>query len=53
MFGNYLNGKKIGDWYYYNSSGVLILITKFEEGIEREYNGFEFEPEHEFSDYID
>ena len=52
-FGNYLFGKKIGDWYYYNSSGVLILITKFEEGIEREYNGFKFEPEHEFSDYVD
>lgn len=32
MTGNYIMGKRDGDWKYYNSKGVLLKTVKFKNG---------------------
>jgi uncharacterized protein len=42
--GNYMTGKKDGDWIKYNSDGTLFLIVTYQNGIEIRYDGVKVKP---------
>ena len=42
--GNYIAGKKDGDWIKYNSDGTLFLIVTYQNGIEIRYDGVKVKP---------
>ena len=42
--GNYLTGKKDGDWYKYNEDGTLFLTITYRNGIETRYDGVKVKP---------
>jgi len=45
--GNYVNGKKEGDWYKYNSDGTLFLVITYKQGVEIRYDGVKIKPPYE------
>jgi uncharacterized protein len=42
--GNYISGKKDGDWFKYNSDGTPFLIITYQNGIETKYDGVKIKP---------
>ena len=42
--GNYISGKKDGDWIQYNSDGTPFLIITYQNGIETKYDGVKIKP---------
>lgn len=42
--GNYIMGKKEGDWYKYNSDGTLFMIITYRNGTEIRYDGVRIKP---------
>ncbi|MFH0865384.1 MAG: toxin-antitoxin system YwqK family antitoxin [Bacteroidota bacterium] len=42
--GYYIMGKKEGDWFKYDYTGTLFLITTFKNGIEIKYDGVKIKP---------
>jgi uncharacterized protein len=42
--GNYISGKKDGDWVKYNSDGTPFLIITYRNGIETKYDGVKIRP---------
>ncbi len=48
--GNYIMGKKEGDWYKYNSDGTLFMIITYRSGTEIKYDGVKIKPPFESGD---
>jgi uncharacterized protein len=42
--GNYITGKKDGDWFKYNSDGTLFLTITYQNGSEVRYDGVKVKP---------
>ena len=42
--GNYIAGRKDGDWFKYNSDGTLFLIITYQAGVEIRYDGVKLKP---------
>jgi antitoxin component YwqK of YwqJK toxin-antitoxin module len=42
--GNYITGKKDGDWIKYNSDGTMFLIITYQNGVEIRYDGVKIKP---------
>jgi len=51
--GTYINSRKEGEWLHYTKEGRLLLIINYENGLEKRYNGYNINPEHELDDYIE
>ena len=45
--GNYVNGRKEGEWYKYNFDGTLFMITTYKQGVETRYDGVKIKPPYE------
>lgn len=43
--GEYINGMKTGDWIQYNTDGSVFMVTSFQNGIEKKYDGVRIKPE--------
>jgi antitoxin component YwqK of YwqJK toxin-antitoxin module len=41
--GEYVMGRKEGNWIYYNYDGTPFLVVSYENGFERKYDGFRIE----------
>jgi antitoxin component YwqK of YwqJK toxin-antitoxin module len=42
--GNYITGKKDGDWIKYNTDGTMFLTITYQNGIEIRYDGVKIKP---------
>jgi len=45
--GNYVNGRKEGDWYKYNYDGTLFMVITYKNGVETRYDGVKIKPPYE------
>ena len=45
--GNYVNGRKEGEWYKYNFDGTLFMIITYKQGVETRYDGVKIKPPYE------
>ena len=45
--GNFVMGKKEGDWFKYNFDGTLFMIITYREGVEVKYDGVKIKPPYE------
>jgi antitoxin component YwqK of YwqJK toxin-antitoxin module len=45
--GNYVNGRKEGDWYKYNFDGTLFMVITYKQGVETRYDGVKIKPPYE------
>ena len=45
--GNYVNGRKEGDWYKYNFDGTLFMVISYKQGVETRYDGVKIKPPYE------
>jgi antitoxin component YwqK of YwqJK toxin-antitoxin module len=41
--GEYVMGRKEGNWVYYNNDGTPFIVVSFENGFERKYDGIKIE----------
>lgn len=48
--GNYVNGRREGEWSKYNSDGTLFLIITYKQGVETRYDGVKIKPPYEKED---
>jgi len=49
--GNYVMGIKHGEWTSYNLDGTPFLVTTYQNGIEKKYDGIKIEPEYTAEDF--
>jgi uncharacterized protein len=45
--GNYVNGRKEGEWFKYNFDGTLFMIITYKQGVETRYDGVKIKPPYE------
>ncbi|MDP1621786.1 MAG: hypothetical protein Q8M08_05550 [Bacteroidales bacterium] len=48
--GNYVNGRKEGDWYKYNFDGTLFMVTTYKLGVETRFDGVKIKPPYEMKE---
>ena len=42
--GNYMNGRKEGDWFKFNSDGTLFMTITYKQGVETRFDGVKIKP---------
>jgi uncharacterized protein len=45
--GNYVNGRKEGEWIKYNFDGTLFMVITYRQGVETRYDGVKIKPPYE------
>ena len=45
--GNYVNGRKEGEWYKYNFDGTLFMVITYKQGVETRFDGVKIKPPYE------
>ena len=48
--GSYVNGRKEGDWYKFNSDGTLFMTITYKQGVETRFDGIKIKPPYEKED---